>query len=133
MLGVQPFLVKETLMKNVIEVTDQSFDQEVVNAGLPVVVDFWAPWCGPCRAVGPVLEELAGEFQGKVKITKLNTDQNRQVPMAFGVRSIPMIVLMNGKDVLDVLVGARPKADFQLWLNNHLAKLEKNQKKAAVA
>lgn len=88
-----------------IQITTENFDQEVINSTIPVVVDFWAPWCGPCRAIGPILEELANQWAGQVKVAKLNVDEEPELAGAFQVRSIPTIVAMKGKDVVDVQVG----------------------------
>ena len=89
-----------------ISVTTDRFEQEVVNSDIPVVVDFWAPWCGPCRAVGPILDQLADKWAGKVKVVKLNVDEEPAIAQAFQVRSIPTLVAMNGRDVVDLQVGA---------------------------
>jgi thioredoxin 1 len=86
-------------------VTTETFETEVIESNLPVVVDFWAPWCGPCRAIGPVLESLASRWAGQVKVVKLNVDEEPEIASAFQVRSIPTIVAMRGRDVIDVQVG----------------------------
>lgn len=96
-----------------IPVTTQTFDQEVINSNTPVVVDFWAPWCGPCRAIGPVLDELAGEWAGKVKVVKLNVDEEPAIAQAFNVRGIPTLVAMKGRDVVDLQVGAANRARLE--------------------
>ena len=94
---------------NVLEFTDTNFENEVLNSELPVLVDFWATWCGPCKAIGPIVEELAKEYTSKIKVGKVNVDDNNQVAMQFGVRSIPtLIVVKNGK-VIDQIIGAVPK------------------------
>ena len=90
--------------------TDKNFEQIVVGSDVPVLVDFWAPWCGPCRLVGPVLEEVAEEYAGRAKVVKVNVDEERDIAGAMGIRSIPTIALFRGGEVKDVLVGARPKA-----------------------
>ena len=89
-----------------ISVTTDKFEQEVVDSDIPVVVDFWAPWCGPCRAVGPILDQLAEKWAGKVKVVKLNVDEEPAIAQAFLVRSIPTLVAMNGRDVVDLQIGA---------------------------
>ena len=94
--------IDQTPLKHV---SSKDFDREVVESDLPVVVDFWAPWCGPCRAIGPVLEDLAGQWAGKVKVVKLNVDEEPEIAGAFQVRSIPTIVAMKGREVVDVQVG----------------------------
>ena len=96
-----------------IHVTTKSFESEVIDAGTPVVVDFWAPWCGPCRAIGPVLDELAGKWAGQVKVAKVNIDEEPEVANAFNVRSIPTIIAMSGRDVLDVQVGFGGKGKLE--------------------
>jgi thioredoxin 1 len=97
----------------VITLTDQNFNDEVTHSHLPVVVDFWAPWCGPCRTLGPIMEELAADYQGRIKIGKLNVDENAVTPGSFNVMGIPTIVFFaNGREVKRV-VGAREKADFE--------------------
>jgi thioredoxin 1 len=91
-------------------VNDKNFDQEVLSSDLPVLVDFWAAWCGPCRAISPMVEELAKEFTGKVKVTKLDVDENPAIPSQYGVRGIPTLILFKGGKILDQIVGAVPKA-----------------------
>jgi thioredoxin 1 len=96
-----------------IEITDSQFEKEVLQSSLPVLVDFWAPWCGPCRALAPVIEELANEYQGKVKIFKLNTDENPESAVNYRINSIPnMIIFKNGKPV-DQIIGAVEKSKIQ--------------------
>ena len=91
---------------NVVELTDGNFDAEALQADQPVLVDFWAPWCGPCRMVGPIIEELAGAYAGKVKVGKLNTDHNPVVASKYGIRSIPTILLLKDGQVVGNLLGA---------------------------
>jgi thioredoxin 1 len=91
------------------QVTDESFDREVLKAELPVLIDFWAPWCGPCKAIGPVVDELAKEYAGKLKVVKMNVDDNPQTPSKYGVRGIPNLILFKGGQVQEQIVGAVPK------------------------
>ncbi len=100
-------------MPGVIPVTDASFEREVIKADLPVLVDFWAPWCGPCKALAPMVEALATEFAGRIKFVKLDTEKNTVVPGRMGIRSIPTLVLFQGGEVKDVMVGAGHPED--LW------------------
>jgi thioredoxin 1 len=101
--------------------TDANFEKLVVESDVPVLVDFWAPWCGPCRMVGPVLEEVAADYAGRAKIVKVNVDEQRQVAGGMGIRSIPTVALFNSGEVKDVLIGARPKGDFTALLDKALA------------
>jgi len=95
-----------------IAVTDADFDQAVLNSDKPVLVDFWAEWCAPCRALAPVLETLSEDFDGRVTVAKLDIDANQQIAMKFGIRSIPTVMLFNKGEVIDSLIGVRPKLDY---------------------
>ena len=97
-------------MSDLLEVTDDNFETEIVKSDIPVMVDFWAEWCGPCKMVGPVVEELSKEYAGKVKIGKMDVDQNRETPAKFGIRSIPTLILFKGGEVAQTIVGAQPKS-----------------------
>ncbi len=97
-------------MGNVLEVTDQTFEQEILNSDIPALVDFWAAWCGPCRMVAPVVEELAAEYGGKIKIAKMNVDQNQQTPAKFGIRNIPTLILFKEGKAVNTIIGAQPKS-----------------------
>lgn len=110
------------MSKNVINVTDRTFETVVVNSDIPVLVDFWAPWCGPCKALTPVIEQLAEEYKGRVKVVKLNTQDNRKVPGSMNIRSIPAVLLFDGPNVVTSIVGARPKAAFTKMIDKHLNK-----------
>ena len=108
-------------MGNVSEVSDVTFDQEVLKASVPVLIDFWAPWCGPCKAIAPVVEELAGEYNGRIKIVKMNVDDNPQTPSKYGVRGIPNLILFKSGSVAEQIVGAVPKAHLVRALDRALA------------
>jgi thioredoxin 1 len=112
---------EEDVMGNAIVGTDANFEQLVIKSDVPVLVDFWAPWCGPCRMVGPVLDEVAKEYEGKAKVVKVNVDEETGVAGALGVRSIPTVAVFKGGEVVDVLVGARPKAAFVAALEKVVA------------
>ncbi|SIO49548.1 thioredoxin [Rhodovulum sp. ES.010] len=97
-------------------VTDDTFDAEVRNSDIPVVVDFWAEWCGPCKQIGPALEELSNEMEGKVKIVKVNVDDNPNTPAQMGVRGIPALFLFKDGQIVSNKIGAAPKAALQSWI-----------------
>ncbi len=98
--------------------TDASFEKDVLKSAEPVLVDFWAPWCGPCRILGPIVEKLAGEFAGKVKVAKLNVDENPVTAQNYGVMSIPTLIMFKGGQVLEQLVGVQQEAALREKLNN---------------
>ena len=100
--------------------TDGGFDQEVLNSDVPVLVDFWAPWCGPCKAMTPTIDALATEYAGKIKVGKMNTDEHPATPMRYQVRGIPTLLLFKGGKVVDQRVGAMPKPDVQKMIDPHL-------------
>nr|2YJ7_A Chain A, LPBCA THIOREDOXIN [synthetic construct]2YJ7_B Chain B, LPBCA THIOREDOXIN [synthetic construct] len=105
---------------SVIEVTDENFEQEVLKSDKPVLVDFWAPWCGPCRMIAPIIEELAKEYEGKVKVVKVNVDENPNTAAQYGIRSIPTLLLFKNGQVVDRLVGAQPKEALKERIDKHL-------------
>ncbi len=102
-----------------LELTDANFKAEVLDSDKLTVIDFWAEWCGPCRAIGPVIEELAKEYEGKVTVGKVNVDHNPQVSMNYGITSIPAILFVKNGEVVDKLVGAQPKANFVKKIEAH--------------
>ena len=105
---------------NLVEFTDQNFDAEALKADKPVLVDFWAPWCGPCRMVGPIIEELATSYAGKMKVGTLNTDENPGIATRYGVMSIPTILLFQAGEIVDRVVGAVPRKEFERMINEHV-------------
>ena len=104
-----------------VEVSDQDFASEVLQSDTPVLVDFWAEWCGPCRVLGPVIESLSGEYDGQVKVAKVDVDANQQVAMQFGIRSIPTVILFDKGQIVDTFVGVRPKSDYDASLQKLIA------------
>ena len=101
---------------NTLEFTDSTFDEVVLGSEVPVLVDFWAEWCGPCKALGPVIDELATEYDEQVKVGKLDTDANREVSVRFSVSAIPTVILFNKGEIVEKFVGLRSKTDFQTAL-----------------
>ena len=97
-------------MADLLAVSDESFEREVLQSPTPVLIDFWAPWCGPCRAIAPVVEELARDYAGKLKVVKMNVDDNPRTPMKYGVRGIPNLIVFEGGQMREQIVGAVPKA-----------------------
>jgi thioredoxin 1 len=106
--------------QNTLTFTDATFDQDVINSDTPVLVDFWAEWCGPCRMMTPTIDALAADYAGRVKIGKLNVDDNPGTAMRYQVRGIPMLLLFKGGKIVEQKVGAAPKTDVQKMLENHL-------------
>jgi thioredoxin 1 len=107
-------------MSSVLSVTDNTFDQEVIKSDLPVLVDFWAPWCGPCKAVAPVVEDLSKEYEGRLKVVKLNTDENPKTAQAYSIKGIPSLFLFKAGQVVEQVVGAVPKSTLANAVNKHL-------------
>ena len=107
-------------MSAALPVTDASFKQEVLESESPVLVDFWAPWCGPCRMVAPVVEEISDQYDGKLKVVKVNTDENPNVASQYGIRSIPTLMIFKGGQRVDMVVGAVPKTTLANTVEKHL-------------
>ena len=99
-----------------LKITRENFENEVMKSNIPVLIDFWAPWCGPCRMMGPIIEQLAEEYEGKAKVGKVNVDEEGELSQAFGVMSIPTIVLVKDGKVVKQAVGARPKTEVEAML-----------------
>jgi len=107
-------------MAEIIDVTDATFEGEVLKSETPVLVDFWAEWCAPCRAIAPIVQELAAEYGEKIKVVKLNIDESPQTPGSYGIRSIPTVLAFKDGQVVSQLTGARPKSDFEELVNGVL-------------
>lgn len=105
---------------NAVQLTDATFKSEVVDSTIPVLVDFWATWCGPCKAIAPVIEEIAGEYAGKLKVGKVDVDANQAVAMQYQIRSIPTLLIFKGGTVVEQIVGAVPKKSLLEKLSKHL-------------
>lgn len=97
-------------MPDVLQLTDDTFDKEILQSEIPAVVDFWAEWCGPCKMVGPIIEELAKQYEGKVKIASMDVDANRKTPGTYGIRNIPTLIFFKGGEVEQTVIGAHPKS-----------------------
>ena len=97
----------------IVELNDASFDSEVISSDKPVLVDFWAPWCGPCKALGPVIDEISNDFVDKVKVGKVNVDENPEISMKFGIRSIPTLLVFKNGEVQEQIIGAVPKSEIE--------------------
>ena len=100
------------MSNNVNEFTDDNFDADVAQSDLPVLIDFWAAWCGPCKSIAPIIDEIAGEYSGKVKVGKVDVDKNQNIAMKYGIRSIPTLLVMKGGEVVNQIVGAVPKENI---------------------
>ena len=107
-------------MSNALEVNDSNFETEVKNSDVPVLVDFWAPWCGPCRKISPIIDELATEFEGRVKVVKVNTDENLKITQEFSISGIPSILIFNKGEAVERLVGLMQKSQLIANLEKHL-------------
>jgi len=108
-------------VSGLVEISDGTFDKEVLQSPLPVLIDFWAPWCGPCRAIGPVVEDLAKSYEGKLKVVKMSVDENPATPGRYGVRGIPNLILFRGGEVKEQIVGAVPRAHLVKAIDQVLA------------
>ena len=114
-------LLKGVLNMSATPITQNTFKSEVLDSKLPVLVDFWAPWCGPCRMLSPVIDQIADENPGSLKVAKVNVDEENALASQFGVMSIPMLVLIKDGKVLDTSLGAKPKAAVEKWLTSHIS------------
>ena len=108
-------------MAEPLQVSDADFEPEILKSDIPALVDFWAAWCGPCRAIAPVVEEIARDYQGKVKVAKMNVDENAKTPAKYGIRAIPTLIIFKGGEVADRFVGVQPKARLQDAINQAIA------------
>lgn len=104
-----------------VKIDNSNFESDVLGSSEPVVVDFWAEWCGPCKMISPALEEISEEMNGKVKIAKVNVDENQELAVQFGVRSIPMLLMFKDGEIADQMIGAAPKARLMDWIKNAVA------------
>jgi thioredoxin 1 len=109
------------MSEKIVHLTDDTFDQEVLQSDVPVVVDYWAEWCGPCKMIGPILEELAEEYGDKIKIAKINIDDNAQTPPKFGIRSIPTLMVFKNGEVEGTKVGAASKSDLTAFIESSIS------------
>jgi thioredoxin 1 len=107
-------------VSNIVHVSDDSFETDVIKSDIPVLVDYWADWCGPCKMIAPILDEIAGQYAGKLKITKLNIDENPSTPPKYGIRGIPTLMLFKGGEVEATKVGAMSKSQLTAFLDSNL-------------
>jgi thioredoxin 1 len=114
---LEPFCMSADSIKHV---SDATFDKEVSQSDRPVLVDYWAEWCGPCRMIAPILEEVSKDYSGRLQVAKMNVDENQQVPAKFGIRGIPTLMLFKGGELVATKVGALPKAQLTAFLDGHL-------------